>query len=146
MTDHPLQSNEGHETLNTLLRNELAAVEAYEKAMSRLEDEHVLADLQTIRDDHANAADLLRGEVEDLGDDPPDSPGPWSTVCAAVAGTAGAISPTTAAVGLSARGRNTPSTSTRTHSNTTASPPSASRRSSSSSCRKTAGTSMISTG
>lgn len=96
MTDHPFQTNEGHETLNTLLRNELAAVEAYEKAMSRLEDEHVLADLQTIRDDHVHAADLLRGEVEDLGDDPPDSPGPWSTVCAAVAGAAGAISPTTA--------------------------------------------------
>ena len=96
MIDTSPQPNEGRESLSVLLRNELAAVEAYEKAMSCLEDEQVLADLQTIRDDHARAADLLLGEVEDNGDDPPESPGPWSTVAAAVAGAEGAISPTTA--------------------------------------------------
>jgi hypothetical protein len=96
MADKSHQPNEDSDSLHVLLRNELAAVEAYEKAMACLEDEQVLADLQTIRDDHARAADLLRGEVEDRGDDPPVSPGPWSTVAAAVAGADGAISPTTA--------------------------------------------------
>jgi Domain of unknown function (DUF2383) len=96
MTDRSHHPNEENETLNTLLRNEMAAVEAYEKAMSRLEDEQVLADLQKIRDDHAHAAEMLLGEAEDRGDDPPENPGPWSTVCAAVNGAAEAISPTTA--------------------------------------------------
>jgi rubrerythrin len=98
MNGTPRSSGDGHctDTLNTLLRSELSAVEAYEKAMARLEDQQVLADLHTIRDEHARAGELLRERVTDRGAEPSDRTGPWSTVAAAVAGTSGMISPTTA--------------------------------------------------
>jgi hypothetical protein len=98
MKDTPREASNSHctETLNNLLRSEMSAVEAYEKAMARLEDQQVLADLQTIRDEHARAGELLRERVTDRGAEPSDPTGPWSTVAAAVAGTSGMISPTTA--------------------------------------------------
>ena len=101
MKDTRFQPDEtrGSETLNNLLRSEMSAVEAYDRAMARLEDQQVLADLQTIRDEHARAVDLLREQVTDLGAEPCDCTGPWSTVAAAVTGVSGntgAISPATA--------------------------------------------------
>jgi hypothetical protein len=86
----------GAETLTNLLRGELAAVAAYDKAMSRLEDHTVLADLQAIRDEHARAVDVLRAKAAQQGAESPDSSGPWTTVAAAVTGADGMISPTTA--------------------------------------------------
>jgi len=84
------------ETLNILLLSELAAVEAYERTMSHIEDQQVLADLEKIRDEHVRAVTALRSLVLDRGDVPPKCTGPWSTVAVAVNGTAGMISPTTA--------------------------------------------------
>lgn len=84
------------ETLNILLLSELAAVEAYERTMSHLEDQQVLADLERIRDEHARAVTALRSLVLGRGEVPPKCTGPWSTVAVAVNGTAGIISPTTA--------------------------------------------------
>jgi uncharacterized protein DUF2383 len=86
----------GVETITNLLRGELAAVAAYDKAMARLEDQTVLADLQTIRDEHARAVEILRAQAADIGAEAPDSSGPWTTVAAAVTGADGMISPSTA--------------------------------------------------
>jgi len=88
--------NDPAESLRNVLRCEMSAVEAYDKAMTRLEDEQVLADLQSIRDEHARAVEVLRVHVADMGVAQPNCTGPWTTVAAAVTGTAGMISPTTA--------------------------------------------------
>jgi hypothetical protein len=93
--DHSIDHQEC-ETLNILLLSELAAVEAYERILSHIEDQQVLADLEKIRDEHARAATALRSLVLDRSEEPRKCTGPWSTVSVAVNGTAGIISPTTA--------------------------------------------------
>jgi hypothetical protein len=90
------RQDDGAESLNALLGNELAAVEAYDRAMACVEDQQVLADLEKIRDAHALAAELLRGQVLDRGARPAAGASPWGTVAAAVGGTTGAISLSTA--------------------------------------------------
>jgi hypothetical protein len=84
------------EALKTLLLSEMAAVEAYETAMSRLRDHHVLAGLEKIRDEHGRAVTALRSHGTGPDARPRESAGPWSTVAVAVNGTAGIISTTTA--------------------------------------------------
>ena len=82
--------------LNSLLRGELSAVEAYDQAISKVEDLHVLADLRKIREEHASAANLLREKVTRFGGDPSQCTGAWSSVIAAVGSTAKVIGPATA--------------------------------------------------
>jgi hypothetical protein len=90
--------SENHKTeaLKTLLLSEMAAVEAYEKAMSHLKDHHVLAGLEKIRDEHGRAVTALRSHGMGPDGQPREGTGPWSTVAVAVNGTAGIISTATA--------------------------------------------------
>jgi len=84
------------DVLNMLLRGEMSAVETYDQAMGKLEDQHVLADLQKIREEHARAVHVLRDKVSRYGAEPTESTGPWGAVAAAITGTTGAIGPATA--------------------------------------------------
>lgn len=68
--------------VNSLLRCELSAVDTYDQAMRSFEDQHVLADLQTIREDHSRAVQLLQGQASRVGEQQVESPGPWSAFTA----------------------------------------------------------------
>lgn len=88
------------ETLNCLLRSELAAVETYGQVLTKCEDPHVLTDLQNIREEHVKAEILLREKVVQFGGDPVDSSEPWSACAAAVATDAQVVAPVTALAAL----------------------------------------------
>jgi rubrerythrin len=84
------------DALNALLRGELSAVETYDQAAAKFEDQKVLADLRKIRDEHARAAGALREKVVRFGAEPSEGSGPWGAVAAAVTGAAKALGPSTA--------------------------------------------------
>ena len=93
-----MHADEGCDTdaLNALLRGELSAVETYGQAMTKFEDQTVLADLEKAREDHAHAARVLREKVVRFGGQPADSGGPWAAFASAVTGGAKAVGPATA--------------------------------------------------
>jgi len=66
-------------SLNTLLVRELAAVETYDHTIRCFESMPVSADLDAIREDHARAAEELRGRVERLGGEPAAASEAWNT-------------------------------------------------------------------
>lgn len=72
------------EALAALLRCELAAVATYDDAMRKFENQHALADLQAIREDHARAVGQLRDKVARFGGGEVASPGPWPSFESAV--------------------------------------------------------------
>jgi len=86
--------------LNSLLRGQLSAVETYDQAVIRFEDPRLLADLQTIREEHIEAEILLREKVLQMGGEPVDTSGPWVTCTAAFSGETGATGPATALAAL----------------------------------------------
>jgi uncharacterized protein (TIGR02284 family) len=77
------------DALNTLLRRELSAVETYEQAIERLEDN---LEARIVLDDclraHETRAQRLRQTVASLGGTPSDSSGPWGTFAKLVEGSA----------------------------------------------------------
>jgi len=99
VNDHPSATCDV-DALNTLLRDQLAAVETYDRAMSKFEDHHVLADLQQIREEHARAMVQLRDKVIQFGGEPCEASGPWDACAAAIAGPAQIIGPATALAAL----------------------------------------------
>jgi hypothetical protein len=74
------------DAINTLLRRQLAAVETYDRALIRFEDPRVLADLETIREDHIKAEILLREKVLQMGGEPVDVAEPWVSCASALSG------------------------------------------------------------
>jgi len=83
------------ESLNCLLRCQLAGVETYDRAMEKLEDQHILADLHRIREEHARAAALLVEKVLQFGGTPIEWAEPWSAFTAAASNGGTAIGPAT---------------------------------------------------
>ena len=67
------------ETLDSLLRGELAAVASYDRAIAGFEGQPAAADLHHIRDDHAAAVAVLREQVVRCCGTPADAPGAWGT-------------------------------------------------------------------
>ncbi|MCG5053871.1 MAG: PA2169 family four-helix-bundle protein [Myxococcales bacterium] len=65
------------EALNELLRGELAAVETYDKALDRLEDDELKGQLESCRASHQDRAERLREMVAQLGGQPADTSGVW---------------------------------------------------------------------
>jgi hypothetical protein len=65
------------DTLNSLLRGELSAVDTYDQAMQKFEDTRLLADLQMIRQEHVEAEVILREKVLQIGGEPVESSEPW---------------------------------------------------------------------
>jgi hypothetical protein len=64
-------------TLNSFLRGEMAAVETYRRALTRLGDRGEAGELRACLDSHQRRVEMLRDRVEDLGGVPADEPGPW---------------------------------------------------------------------
>ena len=78
----------GAETLNSLLRGELAAVASYDRAIAGFEGQPAAAELHHVRDDHAAAVAVLRERVARCGGTPADTSGPWGTPPAQAVGPA----------------------------------------------------------
>jgi uncharacterized protein (TIGR02284 family) len=77
-----------HDTLNALLRGELAATETYQQAMDKAGNDSRAAELRRLRDDHRSAANTLRQHVHGQGGKPDQGSGAWGTWAKAVEGTA----------------------------------------------------------
>ena len=76
------------DTLNSLLRGELSAVETYYQALAKVGNEAGATDVRRIHDEHRQAADTLRQHVRAHGGNPDTSSGAWGTFATAVEGTA----------------------------------------------------------
>lgn len=81
------------DALNGLLRDEVAAVEAYTRALGHFDDPFLVADLQKIRDDHSRAVRELRDRVVQFGGEPASDAGCWGPVAPPPAGAAKAVGP-----------------------------------------------------
>jgi hypothetical protein len=69
--------DESVDTLNSLLRSEHAAIESYEYALPRFENESCERALNVYCDEHREAAMLLRERVVDFGGEPWVGSSPW---------------------------------------------------------------------
>jgi len=88
------------DALNSLLRSQLAALETYDRAMSKFEDHHLIAELQGIREEHARAIAQLRERVIQFGGEPCEGSDLWGACAAAITGPEQVIGPTTALAAL----------------------------------------------
>jgi uncharacterized protein (TIGR02284 family) len=80
----------GHiDTLNSLLRGELAATETYQQALAKVGDSGPgSAELRQIHVEHREAANTLREHVRKHGGTPDHGSGAWGVFAKAVEGTA----------------------------------------------------------
>ena len=76
------------DTLNSLLRGELAATETYQMALDKVKEGRGAAELRVIHADHREAANLLRQHVRGMGEEPDHGSGAWGAFAKAVEGTA----------------------------------------------------------
>jgi uncharacterized protein (TIGR02284 family) len=76
------------DTLNSLLRGELAATETYQQALAKVGDEPGAAELRRIHAEHREAANTLRQHVRHRGGEPDHGSGAWGAFAKAVEGTA----------------------------------------------------------
>jgi uncharacterized protein (TIGR02284 family) len=76
------------ETLNSLLRGEMSAVETYNQALEKVADEPGVEQLDSVRRDHTEAVSVLRDHVIRYGGRPADGSGPWGAFARMIAGTA----------------------------------------------------------
>jgi uncharacterized protein (TIGR02284 family) len=74
--------------LNRLLRGEMAAIETYQQALSKCDQQECLGDLRHILEQHREAASVLRQHVAQRGEEPSDSSGIWGSFAQLVTGTA----------------------------------------------------------
>ena len=78
----------GIETLNSLLRGELAATETYQQAMAKVGDEPWAEELRRIHREHREAANTLRQHVHHFGGKPDQGSGAWGAFSKAIEGAA----------------------------------------------------------
>src|SRR3954468_13034315 len=84
------------DALNALLRGEVAAVETYDQVIAKFDGQPQAVELQRIRDEHTEAAAVLRERVRHFGGGPSEGPGVWGKLTAAIAGTAKIFGPAAA--------------------------------------------------
>ena len=84
------------DVLNSLLRGEVAAGDAYDMVIRKFDGRAEAIELQRIRDEHAEAAAVVRERVRHFGGDPAERAGIWGKLTAAITGTAKLLGPTTA--------------------------------------------------
>src|SRR5947208_5035129 len=84
------------DVLNALLRGEVAAVETYDQVIAKFSGQPQAAELQRIRDEHTEAAAVLRERVRHFGGDPSEGSGVWGKLTAAITGTAKIFGPAAA--------------------------------------------------
>jgi uncharacterized protein (TIGR02284 family) len=77
-------------TLNSLLRGEMSAIETYRQAIEKLGDVHdpLVEVLRAMQRDHRDASEALWKHVEQHGGKPSEGSGPWGAFAKAVEGTA----------------------------------------------------------
>jgi len=80
-------------TLNSLLRGELAAVQTYDQALTKLGDATGVPQLRHIQAEHRNAAEALRQHIFEHGGEPDKTSGLWGTFARIVEGTAAMFGP-----------------------------------------------------
>jgi bacterioferritin (cytochrome b1) len=78
----------GIETLNTLLRGELSAIETYRLGLEKVGDDPGGQELHGLLRDHRDAADRLWHHIERHEGRPAESSGPWGGWAKLVQGTA----------------------------------------------------------
>lgn len=88
-TDHD------REAMNSLLRGELSAVETYEQSIAKFEDMNVRSTLSQIRDEHVQAAGMLRSHILEMGGSPSEKSGAWGAVVTTITGAAKVLGPQT---------------------------------------------------
>ncbi len=76
------------ESLNSLLRGELAATETYQQAMAKVGEERGAVELRQIRDEHRAAANAIRQHIHEMGGQPQQDSGMWGAWAKAIEGTA----------------------------------------------------------
>jgi len=76
------------DTLNGLLRGELAATETYQQAIAKVTKGPGATELRQIHVEHREAANTLRQHIRHLGDKPDQGSGPWGAFAKAVESTA----------------------------------------------------------
>lgn len=76
------------DTLKSLLRGEMSAVETYEKALEKVNGSPEGAQLRQIYADHSQAVGLLRDMLIRYQGEMPTSSGPWGTLANVVQATA----------------------------------------------------------
>lgn len=76
------------DTLNSLLRGEIAATETYQQALEKVGDEPGAAELRRIHAEHRDAANTLRQHVRRHGGEPDHGSGAWGTFASAFEGSA----------------------------------------------------------
>lgn len=76
------------ETLNSLLRGELAATETYQQALEKLGGDPRAMNLRQIHVDHREAANTLRQHVHKMGGKPEQDSGAWGSFAKLIEGSA----------------------------------------------------------
>src|SRR5687767_7460215 len=76
------------DTLNSLLRGEIAATETYQQALAKIGNEPGGADLRRIHAEHRDTANALRKHVHIFEDKPDQGSGAWGAFAKAVEGVA----------------------------------------------------------
>jgi hypothetical protein len=87
-----MNTDKSVETLNSILRGELSAVQTYDQALEKLKAEASIAEqLRECRTSHQERVSLLRGEITRRGGEPASDSGPWGTFAKLVEGGAKAF-------------------------------------------------------
>jgi uncharacterized protein (TIGR02284 family) len=76
------------DTLNSLLRGELAATETYQQALAKIGNDARADQLHQIHRDHRESANTLRKHVHEHGGQPDQDSGAWGAFAKSVEGTA----------------------------------------------------------
>src|SRR5438874_4738999 len=83
-----IATEHGIETLNSLLRGELAATETYQQAIAKMDGTANAGGLRRIHVEHREAANTLRKHVHQCGGKPDQGSGAWGAWAKFVEGTA----------------------------------------------------------
>jgi len=84
------------DVLNSLLRGEVAAGNAYDMVIAKFDGRPEAIELHRIRDEHAEAAAVVRERIRHFGGEPAEKAGIWGKLTAAITGTAKLLGPATA--------------------------------------------------
>jgi uncharacterized protein (TIGR02284 family) len=83
------QTSRDIEQLNSFLRGELSAVETYNQAIEKLDDDPAMRQrLVALRDSHTARVQQLSSKIQALGGKPDDSSGMWGAFAKLVEGSA----------------------------------------------------------
>ncbi len=94
------ESERHGEVLNRLLRGELSAVETYEQALEKFDNDNTIRQLVDIRNDHAAVVQVLTDHVMAFGVEPERSSGLWGSFVQAVTSAAKLLGPQSVIVAL----------------------------------------------